>query len=335
MKLILSTIIALFGVSGVCAQSPMDTLFNHYTIQHPVLKAIDIHVTKDKSGKKKPLLVYLDGSGNFPIYYVNKAGQYSSSVPLRIRKYQKEYYIALISKPGVPFSDSIKVDPSGRRYYPETQDYYTRYSFDWRAQAASETINLLLKKLPIDTDRIIVIGYSEGSQIAPAVAVLNKNVTHVVCMVGNALNHPYDFLLDARLSVVRGERSPEEAQLVVDSLYNEYEKINRDPLSTDKFFYGSTYLKWSSFSKTTPLENMLKLNIPILYIGGGSDRNQNVMDMDYAKLEFLRKGKTNLTYKVYPYSDHFFQERNPSDGKNTDRIDEVHLLALEWVKEKR
>lgn len=125
--------IALLGVSGARAQSSFDTLFTHYTIQHPVLKAIDVHVTKDKSGKKKPLLLYLDGSGNFPIYSVNKDGQYSNSVPLRIRKYQKDYYIALISKPGVPFTDSIKVDPSGRRYYPETEDYYSRYSFDWRA----------------------------------------------------------------------------------------------------------------------------------------------------------------------------------------------------------
>lgn len=331
MKFPLLTLIALLGVSGVYAQSPFDTLFNHYTIQHPVLKAVDVHVTKDRAGKKKPLIIYLDGSGNFPIYSVNKSGQYSSSVPLRIRKYQKEYYIALISKPGVPFTDSIQVDPSGRRYYPETEDYYTRYSFDWRVQAASEAIELLIKKLPIDTDRIIVMGYSEGSQIAPAVAVTNKNVTHVVCMVGNALNHLYDFLLDARMSVTRGERSPEEAQVVVDSLYRVYEKISREPLRTDKFWYGSTYLKWSSFSKTTPLENMLKLNIPILYIGAGSDRNQNVMDMDYAKLEFLRKGKTNLTYKVYPYSDHFFQERD-SEGRNKDRIDEVHQLALEWIK---
>jgi predicted esterase len=210
--------IALLGVSGARAQSPFDTLFTHYTIQHPVLKAVDVHVTKDKSGKKKPLLLYLDGSGNFPIYSVNKDGQYSNSVPLRIRKYQKDYYIALISKPGVPFTDSIKVDPSGRRYYPETEDYYSRYSFDWRAQAASEAFELLMKKMPIDTDRIIVMGYSEGSQIAPAVAVMNKHVTHAVCMVGNALNHLYDFLLDARLSVAQGERSPEEAQAIVDSL---------------------------------------------------------------------------------------------------------------------
>jgi pimeloyl-ACP methyl ester carboxylesterase len=79
---------------------------------------------------------------------------------------------------------------------------------------------------------------------------------------------------------------------------------------------------------------MLKLDIPILYLAGGSDHNQTVLDMDYAKLEFLRKGKKNLTYKVYPYSDHFFQEQQEVAGqiKNSDRIDEVHQFALEWAK---
>ncbi len=232
------------------------------------------------------------------------------------------------------FSDAIWYAPNGRRYYPETTDFYERYSLDWRAQAASEAINYLVKNIAVDTDKIIVIGYSEGSQVTPAVAVLNKKVTHVVCMVGNSLNHLYDFLLDARTEVERGELTASEGQKTIDSLYQEYEKIYADPLSTSKFWYGSTYKKWSSFSKSTPLENMLLLTIPILYIGGGQDRNQTVMDMDYARLEFLRKGKTNLTYHVYPDSNHFFQESYEEEGQTKwrDRVDEVHAFAVDWIK---
>lgn len=335
MKTFLLATFVCFAVI-VFAQTPMDTMFVHYTINHPVLKKIDIHVTKDKHKKKKPLIVYLDGSGNFPIFYKNKDGRYSSSVPLRTRGYSSEYYVALISKPGVPFSDSIRYAPDGRRYYPETPDFHQRYSLEWRAQAASETIDFLVKTLPIDTDKIIVMGYSEGSQVAPAVAVLNRKVTHVVCMVGNALNHLYDFLLNARSMVDRNELTRAEGQLLVDSLYREYEKIYSDPFSTSKFWYGSTYKKWSSFSKTTPLENMLKLSIPILYVAGGNDHNQTIMGMDYARLEFFRKGKSNLTYKVYPESNHFFQESYEEDGKQAwrDRIDEVHAFAVDWVKSK-
>lgn len=317
----------------VTAQGTKDTLFTHYTITEKGLGDVVVHVTKTETGKKKPLLIYLDGSGNFPIYYRNKNGRTSSSLAIGLRKYYKDYIIAVISKPGTPFYDSLRYSESGRAWYPENETYRQLYSLDWRAEAASAAINYLVKQLPVDTRQVIVMGYSEGSQVAPRVAVLNKKVTHVVCFVGNALNQLYDFILEARIKVHKDEISAEQGQAIVDSLYAEYEKIYKSPGSTDKYWYGATYKKWASFSKTTPLENMLQLNIPILYIAGGRDNNQTILDMDYARLEFMRKGKTNLTYKVYPNCDHFFQEKRTTDGKTeqTDRLDEVHQFAIDWI----
>jgi pimeloyl-ACP methyl ester carboxylesterase len=317
----------------VHGQEATNELFQHYTLHQPRLKSFDIHVTKSDSKSKRPLLVYLDGSGNFPLYYKTKSGRYNSSVPLDVRRYAKDYYIVVISKPGIPFKDSLRYDSSGRRYYPENNTFTQLYSLDWRAEAASATIDYLIKRLPIDTRTVIVIGYSEGSQVAPRVAVLNKKVTHVICMAGNALNQLYDFLLAARLQAEQQQLSPTESQRIVDSLYTEYAKIYRSPKAVGQTWYGSTYLKWSSFSRTTPLENMLRLSIPILYIAGGRDNNQTILSMDYAKLEFLRQGKSNLTYRVYPACNHYFQEEKTVDGvtKKADRIDEVHQFALEWV----
>jgi pimeloyl-ACP methyl ester carboxylesterase len=315
------------------AQSFTDTVFRHYKITDPELKTFEIHVAGSGDGVQKPLLVYMDGSGNFPLYYKTKSGKYSTSVPLDIKKYAKDFYVVLISKPNIPFSDTLQYSASGRRYYPENDMYRELYSLDWRAKTASKAINFLINTLPVDKKKIIVMGYSEGSQVAPAVAVINKKVTHVVCFAGNALNQLYDFIIETRLSAYINEITQEQAQKTIDSLYTEYEKIYADPVSTGKTWFGETYLKWSSFTKTTPLENMLKLNIPILYIAGSKDENQTILDMDYAKLEFLRKGKKNLTYKVYPGCDHYFQETIKSDGnkKTIDRIDEVHQFAVEWT----
>lgn len=330
-------IVLTIKLSVTFAQGPKDTLFVHHTLTHPTLKQIDIHVTKNYSNKPKPLIVYLDGSGNFPIYYKTKSGRYSTSIPFDVKKYAKDYFIVIISKPATPFSDSLRYSPSGRGYYPESELFHSLYSFDWRRDAASVAIDFLTKKLPIDQSRIIVMGYSEGSQVAPAVAVKNKKVTHVVCFVGNALNQLYDFIIETRLNVKANQITAIEGQRIIDSLYLEYAKIYQDPLSTSKYWYGSSYLKWSSFSKNTPLENMLRLNIPILYVAGGKDNNQTIIDMDYAKLEFLRKGKNNLTYMVYPDCNHFFQEEIVDAGKTKkiDRIDEVHQVAIDWISSKK
>lgn len=315
-------------------QSFSDSLFEHYKLTDTKLKTFEIHVTKSDSKLKRPLLIYIDGSGNLPIYHKTKSGNYSTSIPLNIAKHAKDYYVVLISKPNIPFSDSLRYTPSGRKFYPKNDLYKKLYSLDWRAETASKALDYLLKKLPVDKNKVIVMGYSEGAQVAPKIAVLNKKVTHVVSFVGNALNQFYDFIIDARLQVDRNKITSEQSQNTVDSLYNEFEKIYANPTATDKTWFGETYLKWSSFTKTTPLENMLQLKIPILYIAGGKDNNQTILDMDYAKLEFLRKGKSNLTYKVYPDCNHYFQESITTiEGKNikTDRIDEVHQFAIEWT----
>ena len=302
-------------------------------IEDSKLGAINYHVYKNKIDDSKPLIIYLQGSTNFPLYWLNPDGSYSSGITLNVDMVSNDYHIILISKPNTPLVYSITTAPSGRKQYPMKEGYSEKYSLDWRANSADKVINDVLKKLKIDTSKIIVWGHSEGSQVAPAVALKNKKVTHVISMMGNSLNHLYDFILNERVSALNGEKSNEEAQTNIDSLYVEFEKIYKDPKSTTKEWFGETYYKWSSFTLNSPIDNMLKLNIPILYVAGGEDRH-SILNMDYAKLEFFRKGKDNLTYKVYPNCDHFFMEtKTDVSGKKEwiDHLSEVNGFALKWI----
>lgn len=297
------------------------------------LGKIDYHVYKNKISTQKPLIVHLEGSKNFPLFWLNPNGRYSSSTTLDFNLISNDYHIVLISKPNTPFVDSIRIAPSGRKQYPLNATYREKYSLNWRVNSADKVIDDAFKKLNIDSSAVVVWGHSEGSQVAPAVAVKNKNVTHVISMMGNSLNHLYDFILMERVSALSGEKSNKKAQSNIDSLYTEFEKIYNDPKSTTKEWFGETYYKWSSFTLSSPIENMLKLDIPILYIAGGNDHH-SILNMDYAKLEFLRKGKNNLTYKVFPNCDHFFMETKADESgkkKWIDHLDEVNDFALDWV----
>ena len=294
---------------------------------------INYHVYKNKINDLKPLIIYLQGSTNFPLYWLNPNGRYSSGITLNVDSLSNDYHIILISKPNTPLVDSITIAPSGRKQYPMKEGYSEKYSLDWRANSADKVINDALKKLKIDASIIIVWGHSEGSQVAPAVALKNKKVTHVISMMGNSLNHLYDFILNERVSALKGEKPNKKVQANIDSLYIEFEKIYKDPKSTTKEWFGETYYKWSSFTLNSPIDNMLKLNIPILYVAGGEDQH-SILNMDYAKLEFLRKGKDNLTYKVYPNCDHFFMENKTDESGKKEWIDhmsEVNGFALKWV----
>ena len=305
------------------------------SIQDSILGKIDYHVYRNNIDKKKPLIVYLQGSTNFPLYYLKPNGRYSSGITLSINSMSNDYHIVLISKPNTPFVDSLEIAPSGRIQYPWREGYSEKYSLHWRANSADKVIDDVLNKLNIDSSKIIVWGHSEGSQVAPAVALKNKNVTHVVSMAGNSLNDLYFFILMERFSALSGQKSNEKAQSNIDSLYIEFEKIYKNPESTSEEWFGESYLKWSSFTLKAPIENMLKLDLPILYVAGGNDLH-SIMNMDYAKLEFLRKGKDNLTYKVYPNYDHYFMETKvEKSGKKEwiDHLDDVNAFALKWVSE--
>ncbi len=306
------------------------------SIKDSKLGEINYHVFRNKIDERKPLLIYLQGSTNFPLFWPHPRGGYSNSITLNWNSISDDYHIILISKPHTPLVDSLEITPSGRKQYPVQDGYSEKYSLDWRANSGNLVINHALEELSVDSSQIVIWGHSEGSQVAPAVALKNKKVTHVIAMMGNSLNHLYDFILMERLSALNGEKSNDEAQANIDSLYIEFEKIYKDPKSTTKEWFGETYYKWSSFTLNAPIENMLKLDIPILYVAGGNDRH-SILNMDYAKLEFLRKGKDNLTYKVFPNCDHFFMETKiDKSGKKKwiDHLDEVNEFTLDWIIKK-
>lgn len=100
-------------------------------------------------------------------------------------------------------------------------------------------------------------------------------------------------------------------------MYLTWADICKDPTSTDKMF-GDTYRAWYSFSQPS-LPNLLRINTP-LYIAYGTADREMAPGLDNLLLEFIAKGKTNLTLKPYYDHDHmFFKMKRDTDGKVVDK----------------
>ncbi len=286
-----------------------------YKINDPILKEIQFCVFKKDIEKKKPLLLFLGGSGLEPTFKFNNSDkQVYYTGFYRFTKYQDKYHIAFMNKAGIPLYDTVQ---NSNEHYKVTQFAEENNTMDWRSESASKVIDYLVKVLPVDTNNIIVVGHSQGGLVAPKVAVSNKKVKKVVMMSCNSLDHIYDRILLARQQALNNQMSYEEAQYVVDSLLKVQKAIYQSPHSTTQTFWDEPYNKWYSYSKETPLENMIKLNIPILLIASGRDvEGAYIANTDYAALEFIRKGKQNLTYKVYPNYDHIYSETTRKFGED-------------------
>jgi len=331
-------IIILFGVFiGINSQAQNITPellgFEKYSQRIEQLGEVNYYLSSDSTDTKKPLLIYLDGSGAFPLFQKLDAG-IGSTVVIDFQQLRNDYKILLISKPGVPFIDTVESDGNGFPIYKEPTEYKEKISLSWRVESANSIINNLIIKEKIDTSRIVVLGFSEGAQVAPKLAKENDNITHLLLFGGNGLNQLLDPIINARLKATRGQISEIDAQKEIDSLFIEYKRLYDEPNNTKKQWWGHTYKRWSSFTETDPYKYLLELNIPI-YIANGSLDENSVLSADYIQLEFIKNKKENLTYKTYPNCDHQFNEIITENGQFVEtkpKLDIVMKSAFEWLK---
>ena len=167
----------------------------------------------------------------------------------------------------------------------------------------------------------------------PLLAVENDKITHLVCMISGGLNQFYSSIINNRIDAMAGTITHREAQAAVDSLFDVYRQIYADPKSTEKSWYGHPYKRWGSFCTDIPLDHLVKLQIPILYVSASADRNAPILQADYVMLEFLRLGKTNLTYQVLPGCEHWLYEIVVEDGKERQiwRREEAFGMVVDWI----
>lgn len=314
--------------------SPEKLGFTEVVLKDKNLGDIHYYITKCGEKENKPVLLYLDGSGAYPLFQYTERGL-GSSVPFDFKKISEEYHLVIISKPGVPFCDSVKMSDYGYPEYPVPEEYKKRLSLEWRSKSASKVIADVKRKNKIKNNKIAVLGISEGFQVAAHLASTNKSVTHLLIFVGNGLTQFFDFLLQNRIDAQLSKITLEESQQEVDSLYTIIRDIYQNPNATDKEWYGHTYLRWSSFCNFNPTEAILSLNIPVYIVAAANDRNTSVLGTDYLYLESIRKNKNNISYHVYPYDHSLNEYVLDKEGQITGvkpHLQEILQQSLDWLK---
>jgi hypothetical protein len=336
--------ISLWLVQNLFAQGilPSDWGLRPFQIKDKKLGQIDFYVTEKGIDQEKPLVFMVSGSRGLPIMLVVQTGEKSRQIgtvpPDQIKYCSEKFHVALISKAGTPFCDTLRAEEfnpmKNLEEYQPSAEYVQKCGMEWEVQASSIVIDSLYNMLPISENKIIAMGFSEGGRIATRLAAENKKITHLVSAISGGLNQFYSSIINNRIDAATGKMTHQEAQAEIDSLFAVYEKIYRDPHSTEKWYYGHPYKRWASFCTDIPLDHLVKLDIPILFLNGSTDRSTPILEADYVKLEFLRLGKTNLTYQVLPGVDHSFYEVVVEDGKEkgVSHRKEAFEMMIDWIE---
>ena len=332
-------------MKGIAAQGvlPEDWGLNAYQINDPELGEINYYITQKGIDQDKPVLFMVSGVRGLPVMLVVSCGdqsmQLGSVPPDQIFSFADDYHVAFISKAGTPFCDTFIVDEinpmKNLEEYQPSEEYVQKCGMDWEISASIKVIAMLNKQLPNSQKKVIALGISEGGQLVPKLAHECSHITHLVGMSTSGLNQFYSSIINRRMDANAGLITHQEAQEAIDELFEVYKKIYADSESTEKWYYGHPYKRWGSFCSDIPMDHLVELDIPILYVKGTSDRNSSVLHSDYIMLEFLKLGKTNLTYLTLPGVDHWLNETVLKDGKreHISRRKEVLDYIAGWINE--
>ncbi len=266
------------------------------------------------TSQQLPLVLYFQGSGATPIFY-GKSPQIYCSLMFDGRDFKGCHYV-VIGKPGVPFF--------GQEEDMRSEAYETRLSLEYRVDAAVTVLQELVKKPWVDRSKVVLVGHSEGADVAPWVAAKSPLPTHLAVLSPGALSQMTDLTLMKRKAMLRGELTAEECEREIAELNAAYKKIFAAPSATDQSWYGHTYLRWSTFFRPA-MGAYVQLDVPIFAAVCRDDRNTPCESGEALQLEFTRLGKQNLTYQMWPVDHHFIQ----SDG--TDRRQDVLAALNDWL----
>ena len=174
-----------------------------------------------------------------------------------------------------------------------------------------EFIQSILSKINHSNKKIIILGVSEGGNIASQLASETPQITHLVTIGSGGMLGIEEFRTWGKKQNINFDKV--------------YEQVKKDPDSIEMKILGQTHRYWSSILPVNPMSSLKKLDIPILAIIGEQDEMIPVESVHFLRSEFKRLGKENLTVKIVPDSNHALKDSSGKDNRG-----EIMQFASEW-----
>jgi pimeloyl-ACP methyl ester carboxylesterase len=199
-------------------------------------------------------------------------------------------------------------------------DYYrTHYLSSFQGDQI-DFINTMLSREEKTPERVVVFGVSAGGTIAGAVSAQIPETTHLV-VLGEGGMKGIDYF--RTWGSTRG--------IDFDEIF---EMVSQDP-TTEKLWGGYTYRYWYELLTAEPINDLLRLEIPLLFAVGEDD--ELIESVRYLEAQFEEHGKRNLTTIVYPGCDHALEDSNGNSHRKEflrDMHDWLHgreMSSAKWL----
>jgi len=331
MKQILATVIALTLTLTTFGQTKTakDYGFTHLQFDYKSDKVdILIKSKKGEENKRKPLFFFCQGSLPRPLIMYDEHGLFGV-FPFNPDSLAVEYHLVIVGKPNIPLIRDSKTLNSNFCYVDSAGNYLKEYSdrnlLDYYVDRNIEIIKYLQKQKWVSNKQLVLAGHSEGSTVAAKMASCSRLATHLIYSSGNPMGRI--------MSIVEQNRANETDSLKSGEETIEYwRNIVKDKTNMDAT-HGDAYKATYGFSYP-PIEYLNKLKIPVLVCYGTKDWCAPFVD--FMRVDFIRKGKTNFQFNPYIGTEHNYYPLNKENKPNYDLFnwDKVANDWLKWLNDK-
>lgn len=302
--LALLLLLTCFEPAHAQPKTPADFGYRHLRLpyQHDT---VDVLVLSKKGEEltRKPLLFFAQGSLPKPLLLYNERGAYPVFVFAKPGShYLDSYHLAIAGKPGVPVVADTKSLQLNLTYNdPRTGlppvAYCQRNYLEYYARRNTAVLRYLARQSWVDARDISAVGHSEGTAVVARMARHPGPLRRVIYLTGSPLGKI--------LTVVTGLRKSEADSTSAENELLHWQQVVAAPRACDCNTPGDSNLNIASFSEIqNPLQDFLHARIPV-FVGYGTRDNAAVVN-DYFRLEAIRAGKTNFTFRAYPGLEHNF-----------------------------
>lgn len=282
-----------------------------------------LYSSRPPSAMPLPLVVYVQGSSRRSLYgrhpesgeIVTVSGH--SVLPQMLAGRAN---LLVVEKPNVEF-----LDP-GPGQAPPPEAYRREHTLERWSEAIVAAIRAACESPEVDRARVLVVGHSEGGQVAAKIAHdLPETVTHVAVAAGGGPTFLFDLLSLARSGVYFSEVS-DDPEARVQHVLDEWRKIEADPTSTERYFFGHPYRYWSSFLASSPMQLLEGVNARIYIAQGTDDQAVDPTSADVLYAHLVARGRRPV-YDRVEGADHSF---GYEDRERPHGWPELYARIVDW-----
>jgi pimeloyl-ACP methyl ester carboxylesterase len=356
MKKIIILITFVIASIALKSQSNIERIskagFKYFSIPEKKYKEVDSirFIVSSPINPQNPTIIFLHGSGNTPlISYISDTINFHIIPPFSISSYLSKYNFVSISKPATPICRKwIDNPPLIDTSFADVVTFAKMDFLDYYVSQTSQVVDYLRSKVLEKNSQIYLIGNSQGGSVAIRYTFLNpKKIQKLILYSSGVLDLKIQEVYSWRQLADAKKVSAEEAQKNIDAIYQNYISLknyydyfkkswDRNDLNSkmDTIKHYNNLANYT-YNYYVALDDLLKINIPILCVYGTDDLK--CRDNDMLPLFFAREKKSNLTMLPILNCNHLFVETTieKETGKKSEKYigDEVFSKIEKWLFE--